>query len=121
MPASRSSLTFGSSKDHHYASFVRVYEWAKSVSPDADFDELEAAFQIWQWASKPSTCGFRSLLRSTGFRALLLKGLNESLPSDDCGPLGCAALAIELGFELQNEVDDLTKEVRSSLILEDRD
>jgi hypothetical protein len=118
MPASRSSLVFGSSEDRHYASLARVYEWAKSVSPEADFDEMEAAFLIWQRASKPSSRGFRSLLRSTSFRALLLKGLNSSLPSEDCGLIGCAALAVEMGFELQNEIDDLNKKVCSRCILE---
>ena len=80
-----------------------------NIPKGSESKDLESAFKAW--ADSRISSPFKDLLRSTGFRASLQKGLKDlpdELIGSDCVSF---AAAMSMGCELMDEVDLLRKEV----------
>ena len=80
-----------------------------NIPKGGESKNLESAFKAW--ADSRNSSPFKDLLRSTGFRASLQKGLKD-LPNELIGSDRASfAAAMSMGCELVDEVDLLRKEV----------
>ena len=80
-----------------------------NIPKGGESKDLESAFKVW--ADSRNSSPFKDLLRSTGFRASLQKGLKD-LPNELIGSDRASfAAAMSMGCELVDEVDLLRKEV----------
>ena len=80
-----------------------------NIPKGGESKDLESAFKAW--ADSRNSSPFKDLLRSTGFRAFLQKGLKD-LPDKLIGSDHASfAAAMSMGYELVDEVDLLRKEV----------
>ena len=80
-----------------------------NIPKGGESKDLESAFKAW--ADSRNSSPFKDLLRSTGFRASLQKGLKD-LPDELIGSDRTSfAAAMLMGCELVDEVDLLRKEV----------
>ena len=112
MPATRRTSSAGPSGP--YAPQL-TRDWVKNQAALAVLEEndLESAFRRWADV-KGRNSSWRGLLKSTSFRLRVRQGLlDEDLPDEPIGK-GHRVIfgaAVQLGLELQREIDDLREKV----------